>query len=59
MCWEQAVEESVGPLKVIRLAYRSQLGWVLVNEYGEHELAGDLEEMKKELLECDWNLLVF
>ena len=46
-----AVEESMTLLmdrqKAIRLADRSELGWAVVNEYGEDELAEDSEDEKR------------
>ena len=33
--------------KAIRLADRSELGWAVVNEYGEDKLAEDLEDEKR------------
>ena len=46
-----AVEESMILLKdhqkVIRLVDRSELGWAVVNEYGEDELAEDSEDEKR------------
>ena len=46
-----AVEEGMTLLKdrqkAIRLADRSELGWAVVNEYGEDELAEDSEDEKR------------
>ena len=46
-----AVEEGIALLKdrhkVIKLADRSELGWAVANEYGEDELAKDLDDEKR------------
>ena len=46
-----AVEEGMGLVKnrqkAIRLADRSELGWAVVNEYGEDELAEDSDDEKR------------
>ena len=46
-----AVEEGMGLVKnrqkAMRLADRSELGWAVVNEYGEDELAEDSDDEKR------------
>ena len=48
---KEAVEEGMGLVrsrqKVIRLADRSKLGWAVVNEYREDELADDSDDEKR------------
>ena len=48
---KEAVEEGMGLLrtrqKTIRLAEKSKLGWAVVNEHGEDELADDSDDEKR------------
>ena len=47
----EAVEEGIEVVKnrqkAIRIANRSELGWAMINEYGEDELADDSDDEKR------------
>ena len=44
---EEGTEVVKNHQKAIRIANRSELGWAMVNEYGEDELADDSDDEKR------------